>query len=185
MRYSPASGPAGPNGPPRKFARARHRSRHQEGDAGVRTLPILASPDTTAVFGRATLHGRFTRSTVRRRARPVPSNGLPKNPVITKPDKNHPEGSKGSCCENSDKCATVAFWSSDRLGMRRRKCRNAPFGAFSVAPGAEMHQTMHFAGGRDRDGPPICASPVAPPDVVSLRISMQGGGAGLEVTWRV
>ena len=48
-----------------------------------------------------------------------------------------------------------------------------------------MHQTMHFAVGHDHDGPPICASPVAPRDVVSLRTSMQGAGADLEVAWRV
>ena len=90
------------------------------------------------------------------------------------------------------KCVTVAFGPADRLGMRRRKCRNAPSGAFSAAAGPQMRQTMHFLIAYDAqvaiagvDGPPLCAIPVASSDVVSLRISMQGMRVVLEVTWLV
>ena len=55
-----------------------------------------------------------------------------------------------------------------------------------------MHQTMHFLITYDAqiatagvDGPPLCAIPVASPDVVSLRISMQGMRVVLEVMWLV
>ena len=41
------------------------------------------------------------------------------------------------------------------------------------------------ARGNDPDGSPIRAFRVASPDVVPLRKTMQGMGAGLEVTWLV
>ena len=55
-----------------------------------------------------------------------------------------------------------------------------------------MRQTMHFLIACDAqvaitgvDGPPLCAFPVASPDVVLLKTSTQGMRVVLEVTWLV